>query len=447
MLSSPRRLLAAALFTVIIVALVNLAWWTFYSRTVELLDQQLSRRLVAVARTASVAITPDLNENMLYGDFDAYWQVLDILQQVRRGDSLAEVFILGDDYNYLATTASEEDSSYFLAALNGPWIDSVLFGMSPEGVATKSYPSGDLFLKSAFVPLLDHAGLVSAVLGVEASVDYFGVLADLKSNLHYSSLISIIGGILFGILFLLFQRRINRMEQQFFAAETNAYLGRMVRVVSHELKNPLMIIRASAERLLKKTSTEEAGFVIEEADRLNEIVTGYLDFAKAGESHPVTGSAQPYDLIALISDLRSHIEQKYDDQQIEWIESSIPEELTVTGYSRSTRQVLLNLMINAVEACLGADMPIKVGVEIKGSGISVKDGVAVEIKVLDRGPGLSKREMKNAFEPFYTTRQSGSGLGLYVSKIIVVRMGGQIEIHSRKGQPTEVIVKLPASAD
>jgi len=447
MLSSPRRLLAAALFTVIIIALVNLAWWTFYSRTVELLDQQLSRRLVAVARTASVAITPDLNENMLYGDFDAYWQVLDILQKVRRGDSLAEVFIVGDDYNYLATTASEEDSSYFLAALNGPWIDSVLFGMSPEGVATKSYPSGDLYLKSAFVPLLDQVGLVSAVLGVEANVDYFGVLADLKSNLYYSSLISICGGILFGILFLLFQRRINRMEQQFFAAETNAYLGRMVRVVSHELKNPLMIIRASAERLLKKTSAEEASFVVEETDRLNEIVTGYLDFAKAGESRPITGSTQPYDLVALISDLKNHLEQKYGDQQIEWIESPIPDAMIISGYPRSTRQVLLNLMINAIEACVGADMPIKVGIETKENGAVVINGSAVEIRVFDHGPGLSKREMKNAFEPFYTTRQSGSGLGLYVSKIIVARMGGEINIQSRKGQPTEVIIRLPASAD
>jgi membrane-bound ClpP family serine protease len=83
-------------------------------------------------------------------------------------------------------------------------------------------------------------------------------------------------------LFLWGQRRINAAEEKLFLGETHAHLGRMVAVVAHELRNPLMIIRGSAERLVKKTDAPEAGYVVEEIDRLNQIVTGYLDFARSG---------------------------------------------------------------------------------------------------------------------------------------------------------------------
>jgi signal transduction histidine kinase len=63
--------------------------------------------------------------------------------------------------------------------------------------------------------------------------------------------------------------------------------------------------------------------------------------------------------------------------------------------------------------------------------------------VIDHGPGLNKKERRRVFTPFYTTKQSGSGLGLYLSKKIVVEMGGELIIESVPGQKTEVIISLP----
>ncbi|MFQ6007320.1 MAG: PAS domain-containing sensor histidine kinase [Candidatus Zixiibacteriota bacterium] len=432
-----RKLFIAALFAAILIIVVNVVWWLFYSRTVALLDQQLSRRLAAIAKTSAISLSADLIDNIRLGDLETYAQVVEILESVRLSDSLAEVFILDENYNYLATTSIETDSTYFLAELNGKYIDSLIFRLSEQAIATPSYKTGDIHLKSAFAPLPDTFGYVRAVLGVEANVDYFDVLVTLKNNLYYSSGLSVLGGVVFGMLFLYFQRRVSIAEQQLFLNQTHAYLGRMVAVVSHEIKNPLMIIRASAERLLKKNKSAEGTFIVEEADRLNDIVTGYLDFAKAGGSILAGDRLEPINLSELVSDIRRHLEQKYADTQVHWIDGEVPTNLVFSAYRRSLRQVLLNLLINGAESCLSASKQIKVGITV-----SDKSGM-VTISVLDYGPGFSKKDLKRVFTPFYTTKQSGSGLGLYLSKRIVSEMGGDVRIESSLGSKTEVIITLP----
>jgi signal transduction histidine kinase len=437
MYDGSKKLFAAALFVAILIVVVNVVWWVFYSKTAAILDQQLSRRLAAIAKTSALSLSTDLIDNVRLGDLDAYSRVVEILENVRSSDSLAEVFILDENYNYLATTSLEADSTYFLAELNGQYIDSLVFGLSKLAIATPSYKTGDIHLKSAFAPLPDAYGYVRAVLGVEANVDYFDVLETLKNNLYYSTGLSVLGGIVFGMLFLYFQRRAGIAEQQLFLNQTHAYLGRMVAVVSHEIKNPLMIIRASAERLLKKDKSAEGSFIVEETDRLNDIVTGYLDFAKAGGSILAGDRLEPVNLSELVLNVRRHLEQKYADIQVDWIDGEVPTNLVFTGYRRSLRQVLLNLLINGAESCLSASKRI-------GVGISAADkGDVVTISVIDHGPGISKKDRKRVFTPFYTTKQSGSGLGLYLSKRIVGEMGGDVRLGSSPGHRTEVIINLP----
>jgi signal transduction histidine kinase len=437
MFDSSRKLLAVACFAVILIGLVNLAWWVFYDHTKQMLDQQLTRRLLSTAKAAAAALPVEVIENLILGDLDAFSNVTVILEEIRAVDSLAELFILNENYTYLATTSLETDSSYFLAELNSPYIDSLFFGFSRQAVATLSYKTGKVYLKSAFAPLYDTDGYLLAVLGVEANVDYFDDLTALKRNLYYSGGLSLLGGVVFGLLFLLYQRRVNQAEQRLFVNETHSYLGRMVAVVSHEIKNPLMIIRASAERLLKKDKSAECTFIVEETDRLNGIVTGYLDFAKAGGSILTDDLTEEVNLSAIVSNIRKHLHEKYPDTEINWIDDETPEDLIFEGYRRSLRQVLLNLLINGAEACLAASKPITIG-------ISAADrGDHVTIRVIDHGPGLSKKERKRIFTPFYTTKQSGSGLGLYLSKKIVVEMGGELIIESVSGQKTEVIINLP----
>ncbi|MEW6411862.1 MAG: HAMP domain-containing sensor histidine kinase [Candidatus Zixiibacteriota bacterium] len=441
MFSGSKRLIAIAVFIIVVIVLVNAIWWLYYDRTQTMMDRQLSRRLAAVAHSGTVAIKPEQVEALELGDFDAYADILTIIDKLRQADSLAEVFVIAPDYRILASTSLEADSIYFLAELNGQYVDSVLYSLHDVTVATPSYRTGRVYLKSAFAPLVGPDGLIVAALGVEANVDYFDVLDDLKNNIYYSSLLSIIGGLVIGLVFLLFQRHVNRVEQQLYLNQTHSYLGRMVAVVSHEIKNPLMIIRASAERLLKKFQTDESQFIVEEVDRLNQIVTGYLDFAGAKSRFLENDKPQTVNLAEMVENIKKHFQSKYPDNEIRWLDYTIDPGLTIQSYSRSLRQIILNLLINGADACLSASKSIEIGVSAE------QRNSRIIIKVVDHGPGISKKELKKIFTPFYTTKQTGSGLGLYLTKKIVEEMKGVVDIASRKGEKTELIINLPKTPD
>lgn len=430
-------MLVAAGFTILLIIAVNLAWWLFYDRTEQLLDQQLSRRLQAVAGTAAAQLSPEQIGTLIDDDFTAYTRTLDLLESARQADSLSELFVLDPGYRVLVSTAFDADSVYFLAPLNGPYIDSVFFADHPRALTTPSYRTGKLYLKTAFAPLFDPDGTVAAVLGVEANVDYFDALSDLRRNLWYSTIISVVAGLLFGLLFILTQKRLNSMQQRLVMNETHAYLGRMVAVVAHEIRNPLMIIRASAERLRKKTDSEEAGFVVEEVDRLNGLVNGYLDFARGDDRDFLDGSPEPMDLIPFIANVKKHLEDKFGPGTIEWIEPSTEKSISFQGHPGALRQVLLNLLINGAEACLEAGKPIRLGLT------GATDGDRIKLEISDRGPGLSKKDLKLIGDPFYTTKQHGSGLGLFLSRKIVEQMGGSIDIDSQPDHGTTVTLNLP----
>jgi signal transduction histidine kinase len=294
-----------------------------------------------------------------------------------------------------------------------------------------------LYLKSAFAPLAGSDGTVRAVLGVEANIDYFDSLTELKQNLYYASGLSLLGGLFLGAFFLWGQRRINDSEQRMFLTETHAHLGRMVAVVAHELRNPLMIIRGSAERLVKKTDLTEANYVIEEVDRLNEIVSGYLDFAGAGGSLLAADMPVELDLNNLVAATSKHLIEKYPNTQITWLTATPAATVKIIGYERSLRQVLLNLLFNSVESCDDSGRPVEVGVEIQD------EGSTVQLTVIDHGPGLTKAEQKKIFTPFYTTRKAGSGLGLYLCRTIIDQMGGSLVLESEPDVGTEIIIRLP----
>ncbi len=373
-------------------------------------------------------------------DLEVYASVIGRLERLRLSDSLSEVFILDDGSHYLATTQVEVDSVYFLASFNGKYIDSLFFGTSHATIATPSYQVGEVVLKSAFAPITDRNRSVAAVLGVEANVDYFASLAALRKNLWYATGISMLGGLMLGAVFLLLQRRLNQIEQRLYMGETHSFMGRMVAVVAHEVKNPLGIIRASAERLFKKHQAEEAKYIVEETDRLNALVTGYLNFARAEQSLIATETPETYDLAEMVSTIRKHFLTRYAGQQAQWVEEAPVPALSMEGFPRALRQVILNLLVNGAEACQAAERPIKVGLDVTDRQHEV------QIVVIDYGPGMTAKEAKRIFAPFYTTKQTGSGLGLYLSKRLIEEMRGKLTVDSRPGSSTRMIIHLPKKA-
>ena len=432
--------MAVGLFTILLTILINLSWWMFYDDTQRLLDDQLSQRLASIARTIHTLITPVQVTGLIDNDLDSYFEIIKTLEQVRSDDSLSEAFILSPAYHYLATTSLDTDSLYMLRELNRVYIDSLIFGEKSDPLVTPAHKTGDIYLKTAFVPLEDTSYFTVAILGVEASVDYSAVLSDLRQNLYYSTGFSLLIALLLGAIFIFYQRRMGHVEERLFLSETHAYLGRMVAVVSHEIKNPLMIIRAAGERLKKQTDSDESRFVIEEVDRLDQIVTGYLDFARAGSDRSTYLShetPEEVDVAILSRNLHGHLREKYRDVEIVWLGGELNPQLSFVGYPRALRQVLLNLLINGSEACLAAGRSISVGLNAERSGRSIR------LNVVDRGAGISKKEMARIGSPFYTTRRTGSGLGLYLCRELVEEMNGTLKIDSTEGEGTTVTVELP----
>lgn len=452
-------------FALLLTVAVNLFWWLYHGRTEDQFARQLDARLNSLAIAGAASLSPEEVDKLVSGNWPIYSKALDYISRVSEADSLSQIFIVGRDYRILVSSQLEEDSFYLLAELNEVELNQVfgVGGLSPIAAVTEGYPVGDLLLKTAFAPLFGSSGEPLAALGVEADVNYTQALAELRSNLLYSSLASVIVAALFAALFLLIQRRVTRAEQAVLRSESEMNLGRMVAVVSHEIKNPLTILRSAAERISKKSDMPEAGFLIEEVDRLNKIVTGYLDFARSPDR--VVLQYTPVDeVIDHLREMSGQLRLRLQKDEVtlttiippthsinkeenrESVEGSVVSDaqMAILLDSSALRQVALNLVLNAADAAKNArlqgkleeDEPeVRLAVEINGDKFS--------LSVRDNGLGISAKDQKRLFEPFYTTKQHGSGLGLYLSQKLVQRMRGVLTVTSLSGGPTTFSFTLP----
>jgi signal transduction histidine kinase len=219
-------------------------------------------------------------------------------------------------------------------------------------------------------------------------------------------------------------------------------LGRLSTVVAHEIRNPLMIIKA-ALRGLRKNELAPADVkaavsdIDEEIVRLNRIVSEVLDFAK-----PIRFDVAPVDLNALCADaLKACGADGEPLRATERFDRSLP--VVITDAER-LRLVLINLLTNARhavaarDAAAGAAVPDGISVTTERCG-----GARVAIEVRDRGTGISAENLPRIFDPYFTTRRTGTGLGLAISRNIVEGLRGTIAVNSRAGEGTTVRIELP----
>ncbi len=433
-----RRSLAVIFFTGLLIVIVNLTWWLFYAQTENSFEEQLSRRLTSLVSLGASGLDAETVSTLADGYLSGYDKALDKLEQIKAVDSLSEVFILDTEYNYLATTSFDEDSIYYLVSLNRDAIDSIFFNRGNEYYpsVSASYQTDDFILKSAFAPLFDSTGEVRAVLGIEADVDYTDDLLSLRRSLYISTAVSVGFGLLFGILFFMVQRKISLAERSIMLSQSQANLGRMVAVVSHEVKNPLMIMRASAESLKKSSNKPEADFIIEEIDRLNQIVSGYLGFA-SGKLILKTELIEVYKLVSeIVTQFAPRLNEKNillkfeSKKEIEDINKN-----KILADPIALRQVIINLILNASDTLADSTNP-----EIK---LDIKNRTdQTQIFVTDNGPGIDKKIIKNIFEPFYTTKTTGSGLGLFHTRKLMEAMGGTINVEIDDKKQTTFVLSL-----
>lgn len=217
-------------------------------------------------------------------------------------------------------------------------------------------------------------------------------------------------------------------------AERLSALGHLSAGLAHEIRNPLASISGAASILRrnmpKDEKQERCVHIIEaECQRLNGLLSNFLDFAK-----PPSPSFQQTDLRALVSDVLQLGEHAVAKKQIRFeqqIESGLAHVECDPG---QLRQVLLNLVINAVEASPN-------GGTVTLAANSEDDKIT--IRVVDEGTGVAPEDVEKLFDPFFTTKASGTGLGLSVAHQIVTQMGGQLIARRNSDRGMTFSVVLP----
>jgi two-component system sensor histidine kinase HydH len=236
--------------------------------------------------------------------------------------------------------------------------------------------------------------------------------------------------ILLVIAFIGYLYRKNVLYRKTLATQQQlAQLGEASRTLSHEIKNPLSAIRIQTgilRRTLPESNLEDLRIIEEEVSRLSLLTDRIGDFLRDPVGHP-----EMIDLEAFVQEmiLRYHRQMRYTSES--------DQELQVRFDRQRLRSVMENLINNALESqAARQDSP---PVEIRLSAPRNR----VEIAVLDRGEGVPADAGEKIFDPFYTNKTSGSGVGLSISKRFVEAAGGTLRVQGRKDGGTQAVVVLP----
>jgi len=239
-------------------------------------------------------------------------------------------------------------------------------------------------------------------------------------------------------------RQLQETQAQVIRAEKMAVVGRLAASVAHEVNNPLQAIALHLQLLdeerLSAAGAEQLAIVRHEQARIAAIVQRLLDFQR-----PRKGDKKREDVVCLLQDVFALADKQLEQAEVE-VRLDVPDgDLPVLGVGDQLQQVFLNLILNACEA-----MP-------EGGALRIIAGRAngnVFIDFSDEGTGMSAEVLEELFEPFFSTKHTGTGLGLAVSQEIVVDHGGQITAESpirdsasRPGSRFQVTLPFYAEAE
>lgn len=249
---------------------------------------------------------------------------------------------------------------------------------------------------------------------------------------------------------------IARFQKEAAQKERLSSLGRLSTVVAHEIRNPLMIIKAALRSLRRdrvgaSELREAVADIDEETTRLNRIVTEVLDFAR-----PIRFDFAEAKLNAICSASAVAAAAGEPEPAIA-LELDQSDPVIVTDPER-LRTALVNVLSNARHAVQGGTKTASGGVAVLAEPLvrietrlvhpepgRGADAGRVVITVRDRGVGIAPEELPHIFEPYFTTRRTGTGLGLPITKNIIEGLGGTITVSSHVGEGTEIRIDLPVA--
>jgi PAS domain S-box-containing protein len=217
-----------------------------------------------------------------------------------------------------------------------------------------------------------------------------------------------------------------------------AIIGEISTYLAHEIRNPLYAVGGFANALLRSPKLDEqerekVQIIVEETSRLDKLLTNMLNFVR-----PSPGPGSAVDLAGVCSDVAELMDVGYGRQGYAIVIEAAPHLPSVQGDADTLKQCLVNIIKNSIEAMPGGgDVTIALG---------MGDGDVV-VRITDTGSGMSETELDRAFNPFYSTKADGNGLGLPLIKKIIEESGGRVTLASRPGHGTTVTLHLPPAMD
>lgn len=263
--------------------------------------------------------------------------------------------------------------------------------------------------------------------------------------------------ILFGLLLLLIHRservladrmqKNRQLENELHSSEKFASMGRVVASIAHEIRNPLGIIRSSAELLQRRAGSADPatsrilGAIYDESVRLSRTVNDFLDYAR-----PRQPRRDEVDVRQVLEQALSFLEGEFGRHDVR-IERDLPEPLPTLGDNDLLYRAFYNILANAQQALEGPGL-VRVSGRIVQAPGREKSASRPEIVLdfIDSGQGFDPASMDSLLDPFFTTKDGGTGLGLPIVNSIITGHGGRLELMNAEQGGAHVRVILPCAA-
>ena len=412
-----------------------------------LLDDELGKRFEATAHTAALLIQSDQLDALFPGsadslraDFDAVMDGAEAADAVREqwrrladGAGASNILLLDPEHRVVLGVREAMSKQVGRVTLDEAAFTRAMIG---EGAHSRLFEEGATYLKAGYAPVTQYDGRIVGAVVVEGGASAFRPLVQVRASLYGAAALASILVVLVGLGYVRTQARLARMEERMNHADLLATVGQVAAGVAHEIRNPLAVLRGASSRLQKmehlsrEEREEMLGMLDEEVQRMGDVVQTFLDLSRRQDTE------------ATIIPLKPLIERSMEILKVELTRCNVrstvrweaPNDLCIRGRHQALHHLFLNLALNARDAMPeGGDLTILV--QARKS--------EVRIYFQDSGPGIPRTIRSKVFEPFFTTRAQGTGLGLAFVERIVLEHGGSISVGSSPSGGAQFLIELP----
>jgi signal transduction histidine kinase len=430
------RSLLFGLFLLLVLLVLNGSAVLIYDQVRGTIEQELGERLLGVASATAAGLDPaGLRALGTRPDSLATAPVRERLARIAFDTEIGDLYLFDRDRRHLVDAAGRLEPGFANPSLD---LHHAAVTAALTGVPASSalYRVEGVYLKTAFAPVFDETGAVIAVVAAEGGATFFRGLWSLRRQVLFSGAAGMLVVVGLAALFYRMLRAQTLAERTVRETSALAAAGELAAGLAHEIRNPLAIISSRAERVGAKLAQGKPAEEIREwfetipaeIARLDGILARYLSFARPAE---LQGEA---DVAATIDAVVALLGNEFTRRGIAVRREGVAAEGRVALAPAALHQMLVNLLLNARDA-----MPAGGAVTLA----TRRSGRELVIDVEDTGCGMTPEQQRRAFEPFYTTKPQGSGLGLAVVRSMLELYGARATVKSEPGHGARFTLWLP----